>query len=319
MIKLIAVLALLFSSLATTHAQDNEELEIQADGSSYDVILNEVEFKAAVENNYPACNIFLDDYPNPLEQGKLRDCLSKSRALTPTIVAKILAYQSPVSKEFIDEALELVLRDPMLTGHIKSIKKLINAGASTEKFNARISSGNDVACDAVLVIVEKNKEFYKDEKLLGIKLDGPSGYHSRWLDLHFLADTAMGYSLCNKVIDRLVGVNPKLINFQVEGNESDWIYNYTPLHKYLGDVSHPDWEIGVAKLLMSKENINLQTNEGDTALHYLLFYNKESTDKLIELLKTALSLGADLTLKNKDGITVKDLIMKRPDLVSVLK
>ncbi len=309
MIKLITILTLLFFSLAT-HAQDNEELEIQADGSSYDVILNELEFKAEVERNYPECGMFLDNYPKPLEQGKLRECLIENRVLTPTIVAKILAHQPPVSKEFIDEALEIVLISTMSTPHIKAIKKLINAGASTEKFNAEIHSGNDIACEVVSVVIKKNKEFYKDEKLLSIKRDG---YHSRWLDLHYLTNTVTEYNLCNKAATLLVGINPKLINYQKEDDKS------TPLHNYLYDVNYSHWEMGVAKLLMSKENINLQTKWGDTALHYLLLYNKESTAKLIELLKNALSLGADLTLKNEEGITVKELIMKQPDLVSVLK
>ncbi len=256
------------------------------------------------------CNVIYD-VNKKIDVKKLKDCLRYSPLVfEQTILNGILSCDSSISQEELTSILEMVIESSYYSDQTDFIKKLIDSGASTEKFDARIGSGVMTACETVSVVIEKNKEFYKDEKLLSIKTDG---YHSRWLDLHYLTNTVTEYTLCNKAATLLVRINPKLINYQEEYDKS------TPLHNYLYDVNYFDWEMGVAKLLMSKENINLQTELGDTALHYLLLYNKESTDKLIELLKTALSLGADLTLKNKDGITVKDLIMKRPDLVSVLK
>lgn len=302
----VVILFMIAINIQAGHSKNN--LALQEGEFVYDTILSRADFEASVEKDHPKCYIFLDSYQGSLNRKNLSDCLIENRDLTPTIVDKLLTRKRAVSQKTLDEVLKLIIISTLSTRHTKTIKKLIDAGASTENFNVRIYSGNDIACGAVLMILEKNKKFYQRDDLLGITVDG----FPRGLDLHFLTNTGIGRGLCPEAIPLLVSFNQKLINFQSEYD------HLSPLHEYLYDVRHSDWDMNTAKLLMSKGNINLQTKQGNTALHYLLLYNQEDmSDKIIELIANALKLGADLTLKNEHGVTVKDLIMKRPDLKSV--
>jgi len=294
--------------LINTLADNVDTQKAEGNGFKYDVILNDEDFRKSIDRKYPECKVFLNKKYDALDLKDVEKCLLENKELTPTIADKILNHHPPISKDFLDKTLGSIIKSTFSTEHVNTIDRLIKAGASTDNFSTRIYSGNDTACGAVVLILEANKKQYQNKNLLNIKVKG----FPRWLDLHFLTDTGIGRNLCSEAISTLVDFNKNLINYQSEHDGS------TPLHEYLYDINHPDWNMEIAKLLISENNVNLQTDQDNTALHYLLLYNKEEAEKIKKILKTALDMGADLTLKNKEGITVKSLILERIDLMPLL-
>ena len=212
----------------------------------------------------------------------------------------------------------------VFTKYTGSIKKLIVAGASTENVNLPyVWYGGNFACDTVMLVLKNNLHLYKDEIALKTKPRGNRNISSidtrpRLQDLFWLANTADGRRICPEAIQLLAKHNPKLLNTP----------DFTPLHAYLGDLNHPQWDIKVAKLLMTRKNVNMHGKKGVTSLHILLTNRKSKWDLVV--LKEILKRGGDVSTKGEVGeiikgtskrksISVKELILKRPDLMSILK
>jgi len=158
---------------------------------------------------------------------------------------------------------------------------------------------NAFSCKTLILILKRNKAIYQQN---------PVRKFNRY-DLQILTDMTTSI-LCPKAIDTLIDINPKLRNIRDESG-------ITPLNYYLYDTTSTNWSAGIAKKLMTKENINVRGLESDVPLYSLLHYdNKTRWDK--GLIKYAIKLGADINLKNQDGISVRDMILKRPDLRSVI-
>ena len=311
--KLLLVFLLTGSSSACSQTFEkiisNESIK-QANTSSINVksVNKDTYFRRLIETDAPTCRLFLDKRNKSYPYKEVTDCFAIApRALKPLLIDELLKKQNIATKT-LSKVLEIVAEDTSLgpSAKSKSIQQLIDAGASTKKVrldNVTWSNRN-LTCDSVMLILTSNKEIYQQD---------PVPEWNRY-DLHDLSDTDDGRSLCPKAIEVLVGYNPKLRNIREHG------YN-TPLHHYLLDSQHPDWNAGVAKSLMTKENINMVDGGGYVALYLLLnFDHKTQRDR--ELIEYALKLGADINIKNHmnaDGASVKDLILKRPDLRSIIK
>lgn len=174
------------------------------------------------------------------------------------------------------------------------------------------------SCEAYMLILNKNISLYQDNNTLyepipdvnemrGIK---PS---YRWEDLHHLANPT--YNICPEVIEQLARANPELLN------KRDGYEGATPLHLYLiGAFVKTSRDIQLASKLATPVNINMKTNDGDTPLHrFLINTNTTSVSNKKKIIKMMIARGADINIKNNEGITVKDMILKRTDLSEFFK
>ena len=198
-----------------------------------------------------------------------------------------------------------------------------NTSAAVKNINVPyIWRNNDFDCSAVMMVLKKNIHLYKNNQTLQSRPTGDDQFpkHKRIMDLFWLANTSDGKRVCNKAIKLLVNYNPDLRNLPFES---------PPLLSYFGDLNHPQWDIKIAKLLMTKENVNAHGKDGVTPLHIMLSNGRKSKWDLI-VLKEVLKLGGDLSIVGEAGdinfkthkrkkISVKELIMKRPDLIYAIK
>ena len=126
-------------------------------------------------------------------------------------------------------------------------------------------------------------------------------------DIHHLADP--NYTICPEVIEWLVRVNPELPNKRGDIG----YYGSTPLHLFLGSTyMRKSSDIKVLNNLITPTNINMKDNDGDTPLHRFIG-NKNTTNLAIKkkIAKMMISRGANINIKNNEGITVKDLMLKQ--------
>ena len=236
----------------------------------------------------------------------------------PSYVDRILAHSPRPSQETLSRVLILIANNS--TANYESIKKLIDAGASTQNVSLpNVLFGNDFDCKSVFLLLNNNLPLYKNKYALNTKPKSARGRRFRREDLAYLADTITGRSLCDKSIKKLVSYNPSLRDIQITYDGS------TALHKYLEDTSHPDWKLSIAKFLITKINVNYRKyDNGNTPLHTLILLNRPGKNDF-QIIKAMINAGANLALKNKyyyeegkqvRGISVKDLILKkRPDLI----
>ena len=270
----------------------------------------EITLQNRIKEKYPKCLLLLNNKNDFYPHKKVIDCFKiVSVSLTPFLIKKLLEKRN-ISTKTLTKVLEIVATDTSTAVYSGLIKQLIDAGASTK--NVRIDgvtwNNRDFSCNSVMLIIKHNKEIYQQD---------PVPEWNRY-DLHHLSDTDDGRSLCPKAIETLVDFNPKLRNVP---SDIGPLSNETPLHLYLSDSQHPDWNAGVAKKLMTKENINMVDGGGYVPLYLLLNFDHQ-TPRDRELIEYALKLGADLNIKNHkngDGASVKELILKRPDLRSLVK
>jgi len=216
----------------------------------------EAHFRNRIEEKYPKCRLLIDKNESYLHK-EVIDCFETvTFSLRPFLIKKFLEKQH-ISTKTLTKVLEVVATDTSTAVHSKLIKQLIEAGASTKKVRLNNVTWNNrnFSCDSVMLIIKSNKEIYQQD---------PVPEWNRY-DLHHLSDTDDGRSLCPKAIETLVGYNPKLRNIKDK-------YDYTPLHHYLSDSQHPDWNAGVAKNLMTKENINMIDSGGYVPLYMLLTF-----------------------------------------------
>lgn len=270
---------------------------------------NEINLREVLKSYPKECEIFLRESKLSWGEHNITTCFykldidDKSQKILPELVNRLLTHQPAASKKNLDKVLKLFANDSFKSDYTEVIKKLITAGASTKNIHLQLIQRNgDNVCESIFLVVKASEKIYKDKKLLK-KYDKDE-------DLHFLADTGMGYSLCKDALLLLIKYNPKLINRIANDG-------LVPVHHYFSDSKHPQWDVKIAKLLMTKENINVTNHYKVTPLYVLLRDNKSPHD--LETIRYALKLGVNLDIRSYEGITVRDLILKRPDLMAALK
>ncbi len=190
------------------------------------------------------------------------------------------------------------------------IQSMIDHGVSVEKvLLAQIGAGGAgwASCDSYMLLLNKNIALYQNDQTLYEPVYKGSTPFYRLEDIHHLADPS--YTICPEVIERLVRENPELPN---KKSDLDY-YGSTPLHLFLGlTYMRKSSDIKVINNLITPTNINMKANNGDTPLHRFLD-NKNITNLEIKkkIVKMMISRGANINIKNNEGITVKDLMLKQ--------
>lgn len=203
------------------------------------------------------------------------------------------------------------------------IKQLVEKGAKTENILVSdLSYNNNIDCRSVLYILKRNSYLYNDPVNLNSKPNNPyikeSDNHPRKEDLAYLADTGDGKTICNEAINFLARLSPNMKNVQIKYDGS------TAAHQYLKDIHHPDWSLDIAKLLISKGNVNKRRFEdGFTPAHVFLLENRKICDKknngiLSSIIKEVEKKGGDLNIKSnyyfdhgkRAGISLVEILSK---------
>jgi hypothetical protein len=196
------------------------------------------------------------------------------------------------------------------------IQSMIDHGISVEKvLLAEIGAGGAgwASCDSYMLLLNKNIALYQNDKTLyepvpdadeEMKGSMPS---YRLEDIHHLADPY--YTVCPEAIEWLVRVNPELPNKKGDIG----YYGSTPLHLFLGRTyMRKSSDIKIINNLITPTNINMKTDYGDTPLHeFLTNKNLDSLENKKKIVKMMISRGANINIKNNEGITVKDLMLKQ--------
>lgn len=266
-----------------------------------------------IQSNSQECQAFLSRSKIPWTEANVVNCFANFSSIEHQekglnhLVSILLSHKPTVSTHTLSKVLEVIVKNPYNAKYSKPIKRLLQSGSSSDNITLQqIYDGNDTACDSIDAILKANEKLYKNDITLQKTIDGTR----RLEDLHHLVNTDIGYTLCSNAIKTLISYNPQLLNTRSrQGN--------TPLYYYLLDLKHPQWSFDRVKLLMTRKNINIADTYGYTALHILLRNNKSQWDAAV--IKQAIKLGANLNLKNIEGVSVKDMILKRPDLVKALK
>jgi hypothetical protein len=293
--------------------------------SAEEVQQDDVKFRFLIERNIryylsvgistaSKCRIFYKTHQKSWQHNDIISCFEYAPAETiPELTNRLLQRRSVLAQNTLDTVLKTIAEFFATSKYSTTVKQLINSGASAEKVSLQhITNGHDIMCEATVLILKSNKHLYQHESSLNTRVDGVF----RKEDLIYQSDTDNGRAMCPEAIRLLISYNPELRNVQ---SERGILPGLVPLGLYLLDKKHPDWDVEIAKSLITKKNINMQSNRiRATPLHSLLYhhYNESSYD--LEIIVVALKLGADIDLKDKEGITVRDLIKKRADLVSLL-
>lgn len=245
--------------------------------------------------------------------------LSRFHELDDYLGKRVLPYVLAIPK--LDQ--EVLLRKILMfhSGNLVFIKTMMDKGVSVRNvLLSQIGEGGHAwaSCESFLLILNKNIGLYKDKKTLNEPVPSyEKGEHPsyRWKDIFHLTD--FGYNICPEAIKRLVQANPdELLNKRLAMSEGN------PLHNYLAgvDMSRPE-SVPLIKMLTTPINVNMKSKWSGTPLHGFLSNiatRASSQDK--HMITWFIEQGANINLKNAEGVTVKDLILKsRPDLSGVLK
>ena len=286
--------------------------EIQGDDSKFRLsIENLISYYITQKLTYTSeCRIFYKTHVKKWKNKDIVKCFEYAPVeAVPELIHRLLQRKSNLAQKTLDKVIKIIAEGHYTSKYSASVKQLIDAGSSTKEISLQhITNGHDIACETTVLILKANKSLYQNEIPLNTKIYG----QPRKEDLIYQSDTDNGRAMCPEAIRLLISYNPELRNVQSERG--------TPLDLYLLDKKHPDWDVEIAKSLITKKNINMQSNRiRATPLHSLLYhhYNESSYD--LEIIVAALKLGADIDLKDTEGITVRDLIKKRADLVSLLE
>lgn len=210
------------------------------------------------------------------------------------------------------------------------IKLFIQKGADTQNITVQrnLTSSDESTCKSSLAIVKKNAELYKNKNLDKPALDihihlTKDGYkkkihgkiYRKNVLLHLHNDPA-AYVHCrdpvllDKLIKTIIHINPHL------RNAVDSTTGRTPLHYYLRYF--PD-SVLQGKWLITKNNINKKDKRGWTPLHTLLISQSlNHSAEFVAMIKVLIDTGTNVDIRSKDGLTARELILKRSDLKSLL-
>lgn len=116
-------------------------------------------------------------------------------------------------------------------------------------------------------------------------------------------------NVCPEAIEKLARANPALLNKRQNYSGAN------PLHLYLSGLNV---DIELVNKLITSANINMKTNLGNTPLHEFLINHKSLANINQQIIKMMIARGANINIKNNEGVTVKDLMLKNPDLSGLL-
>ncbi len=261
------------------------------------------------EKFYKPCKIFLKESQSiqPPTPKTILECFETAPGTaTPYLVEKVLQLQPAIPKTTLTKILKSIAYTN--AQHTSSIKRLIKAGATTEMINLDyVRSGNTRGCDSLEVIIKNNKILYQNSLL-------SKSTRFQKEALHNLAVSGMEINLCTKAIRLLIHYNPALLDYQSG-------YYQTPLVAYLLDPAWDQWDLQTAKLLMTKKNLNYQGKHGNTALFALGSHSGTRKTRFDQaIINAALAKGADLNIKNKQGLSYAGYILtERPDLLDFVQ
>jgi len=226
------------------------------------------------------------------------------------------------------------LTNSMYAANPKYLKLLISKGVSTREVVYIINNKFEKeTCKAQMLIVKNNIHLYRNEKYLNERQ--PKGSKPKDLIIYELGNIPSN-SHCRDVVELLIKTNPNLKNSRTELGD-------TPLHIFMesfGDrYSKP---ISLAKKLITSKNINAKNNYGKTPLHVLLgflryycpYHNPTEwgnskcmtvesnpylySRKMLEMTAVLIKSGANVNIKDKKGITPRELMMKYPKIRNLL-
>lgn len=280
---------------------------------------NSVAIENWIEKKAPLCKVIINSNNKMLTHKEVIECiddltfkLSQSNR-APKNLFKYLGYklvskEASIPKGTLTKVVEKVAQG--YSGYSEFISFLISKGASTKDISLQlVLDGNSVNCQSTLAILKNNKNIYSDSS----STKEINGYRVSQ-DLTFLADTGDGRKVCPKAIKYLAKLNPKLRNIKQRS------LGFTPLHFLFTDfdnTGNTPRNRSLAKILMTKKNINMSSNAGDTPLHVLFLYGSPKKEDL-PIIKQIINLGANLNIRNKKGVSVKELIIKNPEFRSLL-
>ena len=264
----------------------------------------------------PECQYFIKDI-KPVAETSVINCFE--RVLHEQPPKGFVSYMtkqtnfSNFSKKSLEKILKLFVY--LRAREIKTVRKLISLGAPTNHISIGLISdygdqgeqlvvGNARNCKTIEMIIINNRKFYQSGGVY------TGGIKTKATDLHNLTSTFDQWYVCPKAVKLLSTYNPRMKDV------IDQTFG-TPLEQLFSDFSKVRRDPELAKVLMTKTNINRQV-KGNTPLHILLLYsvsdqpNLKAKDKYT--VKAMLDMGANIDLKNKNGITAREAILKRNDL-----
>lgn len=238
--------------------------------------------------------------------------LSRFHILDDYLGKRILPYISAIPRLDQEKLLRKVFA--FYSDNLIFIKAMMDKGVLIKNVLLdQVGQGGNswVSCEAYMLVLNENIGFYKNKKTLYELVPGYDkgvGSSSRWMDLLQLTDPA--YNICPEVIGRLVQASPELLNKRDSWNMA------TPLNQFISSHVDTPKRIQIIKMLTTPVNINLKNKVGNTPLHTFLKGAdpdaKSSGD--LAIVKWLIEQGANIDLKDKQGISVRELILKRKDL-----
>jgi len=285
-----------------------------------------VSFSKKLKGLLPECKYFLE-HTKPVEEKNIISCFERVLHESPPkgLVGYMITHTdfSRLSKPTLSKLTELFVL--LRAREHKIISKLIGLGAQTKNISIGLAAdygdegeqqviGNSRNCKTIELIIANNKKFYQSGGLYTGKTKVKA------TDLHNITSTFDQWNICPKAVKLLTKYNPGMRDIidPVVG---------TPLRQLLSDFSKVGNNPELVKILMTHKNINLQDEAkygGNTPLHLLLKYSVTTSNPSLkanarDVIRAMINMGANINIKNKDGITVRELINKHPDLRHLLR
>jgi len=247
---------------------------------------------------HKSCQFLFAKNKKAATEKKIWACLVETQSgAYPQLIDLLLSYKPALQKDQLETIVEFLPSKKEAIEDSQLIKKLIDAGAPTANVNINnmlIMKAN--VCDAVELLIKNNiNKFQDSHKSL-------NNYRSQ--HLHGLTSINRGYQSCPNSIRLLADFNPKLLD--VQGYQG-----MTPLNHYLIGVDNAKWDVNIAKLLMTKKNLQFKDKRGYTPLHYIQLYTSENETVYNALIKKNDKLLQTKTNKQKLHKMVEYLVAKR--------
>ncbi len=237
---------------------------------------------------------------------------------------KVLSHLKQLSREELTILLRHISNG--FADNINFIKLLVGMGANTDDLlvSHTHSWAHNNHCDAKRYILSRNKDAYKDKTSIykpipiGL-LNSDTGFKEKYIRNYFRKNILFNLTYnhshspfrCTKVLELLLNeANPLLRDVKDS-------YNSTPLHKFMdtfGSRIPNDLAVKLGVKLISKKNINIQDKGGETPLHKLISSVSARPDHYRAMYKELMKAGANIDLKDKKGVSVRELISIRPEL-----
>ncbi|PID45635.1 MAG: hypothetical protein CSB47_07525, partial [Proteobacteria bacterium] len=123
------------------------------------------------------------------------------------------------------------------------------------------------------------------------------------------------YAHCpnTSVAEALIKINPDLRNIANKDNGNTALHNYAKqftAFNYLEEYNATENWVSFGEKLITKVNVNIQNKKGQTPLHLLLTVYSPLSKERLAFAKAIIHAGADLDLRDKKGVSVRDLMLR---------